>query len=53
MRAIEIYVKSVADAILAAKDANTVGGKDEYIEVVEEKTGSESSSTEKQEDTSE
>lgn len=38
MRAIDIYVKTIADAILDAKQANTVGGKgeSEFVEVSDE-----------------
>ena len=38
MRAVDIYVRCVADAILDAKQANTVGGSEvEFVEVVAEK----------------
>ncbi len=41
MRAVEIYVTAVADAILDARHANTVGGGlgSEFVEVVEGKEG--------------
>ncbi len=39
MRAVDIYVRCVADAILDARQANTVGGTEvEFIEVVAEKS---------------
>lgn len=47
MRAIEIYVRSVADAILDARQSNTVGGMDtDFVEVSE---GQENKTTKKSE----
>jgi len=37
MRAVDIYVRCVADAILDAKQANTVGSNSEFVEVITEK----------------
>lgn len=37
MRAVDIYVRCVADAILDAKQANTVGSDSEFVEVITEK----------------
>lgn len=37
MRAVDIYVRCVADAILDARQANTVGSSSEFVEVVTEK----------------
>lgn len=37
MRAVDIYVRCVADAILDAKQVNTVGSDSEFVEVITEK----------------
>lgn len=35
MRAVDIYIRSVADAILDAQQSNSVGSRDEFVEVQE------------------
>jgi small subunit ribosomal protein S2 len=39
-RAIKVYATAIADAIVEARGANTVGGRDEFVEVAEEKSTS-------------